>query len=243
MPDKPGRRVAQPPRWKSLLVEVVILIVGFSFIGYAWLFYTTPNVFPPATHDELLTVRYPNDSTIVQSSNGVKYTVLTPTVHFEIQTTFEAKGGYGAGNPITIHALITHANATLTDFYCCLFFTGASSPNPSLYEAGWLNLTKIDSQTYTADGVLEWATGGPTYTWLYPNAPIPSPGTSLQTYWGVGMDVITLKGIRTDPTLTIDPLADTQAWQNAQLSTQISITGIGIAIIGPYEFLKRVVNP
>lgn len=58
--------VKEPPKWKSLSVEIVLLIIGFSVIGYAWLFYGTPNVFPPATSTEILTVKYPTNSTSIQ---------------------------------------------------------------------------------------------------------------------------------------------------------------------------------
>ena len=227
--------------WTSLYVEIILLIIGFGLIGYAWIVYRTPNVFPAATNDEFLTVKYPNDSSLVQASNGVEYTILTPTVHFDIETTFQAQGGYGADNPITIYSVITNANATLTNYYCCLMFTNSYSPNPAITEDDWLNLTNNGDGTYSADGVLEWATGGPTYTWLLPQPPVLPAGQNLRTVWGVGMDVITLQGTRTTPTLTIDSIGATQSWQSAQLSTRISITELGVMIIGPYEVVKRVV--
>lgn len=228
-----------PPTWKSLYVEIVLIIIGCILIGYAWLFYATPDVFPAATHAEILVVKYPSDSTVIQASSGINYTVLTPTVKFEIDTTFEAQGGYGADNPITIHATITEANTTLTDYYCQVLFTDASSPSPNAYEGGWLNLIPHDNGTYyTADGTLEWATGGPTYTWLAPCVPSGFVG---YTYWSVGMDVINPNGSR-QPTLTIDPISSTQDWQNAQLYARLEMTGIGVLIIGPYEGLKRLVG-
>ena len=39
--DRPEVAVEETPRWKSLSVEIVLLIIGFSVKGYAWLFYQT----------------------------------------------------------------------------------------------------------------------------------------------------------------------------------------------------------
>ena len=39
--DRPEAAVEETPRWKSLSVEIVLLIIGFSVKGYAWLFYQT----------------------------------------------------------------------------------------------------------------------------------------------------------------------------------------------------------
>jgi len=210
---------------RNILLAVVICLIalGAGSTFYAWFIYKTPNVFPQWSYSEIMTVKYPTNSTTVTASNGINYTIPTPTVHFSITTTFTAQGGYGADNPITIHSVINGANASLMDYYCCLFFTDASSPSPSEYEAGWLNLADLHNGTYVANGTLEWAAGGPTYTWLYPNNPLPS-GRAL---WGVAMNVIAPNGSGRQPTLTIDPLSSTQSWQNNELQVREGYTTVG----------------
>jgi hypothetical protein len=220
------------PLWKNLAVETILVIVGFSVIVYGLAIYRVPDAIPKTVR-ETLTVNYHSPSKTVTSALGHNYTILTPPINFYIVTTFKAQGGFGADNPITISALITEANNTVTDYYCCLSFWNAVPANDTTNaQHDWLPLKNWGNGTYTADGVLEWPDGGPTYTWLWPNHP-----ANVTATYRVGLDIITYGG-RT-PTLTISPISDTLAWQDAQRNTRLELIGLGIVIIGPYEAAKR----
>jgi hypothetical protein len=207
-------------------------MLGCSAIGYGYT-YQTPNAIPK-TVPEILTVIYPVTSLTVTSALGNNYTFLTPRIKFTITTTFDARGSFGANNPISVHVVISGANNTVTNYYCCvLFWNAVPASNPSDSEDNWIPLMNQGNGNYTADGILEWPDGGPTYTWLLPlQAPVPT--TTI-----VPLTIITLNGTR-PPTLTIGPTSDTLAWQDAERTYRIEVVGVGILIIGPYEVVKRV---
>ena len=227
-----GKRA--PPIWRRFRVELILVIVGLSVIGYGLTIYRVPDAIPKTVR-EMLTVNYHTTSTTITSAFGHNYTILTPPIRFYLVTTFRAQGGFGADNPITINAMITEANNTVTDYYCCLSFWNALPANDTTNTRhDWLPLKNWGNGTYTADGVLEWADGGPTYTWLWPN----HPANVTTTIYRVELDIITYGG--RSPTLIIDPISDTLAWQDAQRNTRLELISMGIAIIGLYEFVKRV---
>jgi hypothetical protein len=222
------------PFWKNLVLELILIGAGVCVIAYG-LTYRVPNAIP-VTYRETLTVDYQNSSEIAKNPLGQSYTFLTPPISLLVETTFNAQGTFGADNPITIHAVIHNANNTVTNYYCCLDFLNAVPVNnPSDSEHSWLPLKNWQNGTYTADGVLEWPNGGPTYTWLLPNPP-PNGCANYR----VPNDMITSGG-RRSPTLTIGPISDTLTWQNDQRNTQLVIYTLGVIIFGPYEVVKRLV--
>lgn len=220
---------------KSLALELILILAGSCVIVYGFV-YQTPDTIPQTVR-EMLTVNFHSSSKTVTSSLGHNYTFVTPSIRLVIATTFKAKGGFGADNPITIHAVISDANNTVTDYYCCILFWNSVPANDTTNsEHDWLPLKNRCDGTYTADGVLVWPVGGPTYTWLYPNPP-----ANFKTIFRVGLDIITYGGRQ--PTLVIDPVSDTLAWQDSERSTRLELIGLGILIIGPYEVAKRLVGP
>jgi hypothetical protein len=185
---------------------------------------------------ERLNVNYQSPSITVTDSSGRNHTILTPPISLDLETTFKAQGSFGASNPITISAVITEANITVTDYYCCLLFSNAvPADNPTDRLHDWLPLVNWGDGTCTACGVLEWPDGGPTYTWLLPKFP-----EHVRTKYNIPLEMITSGG--RPPTLTIDPMSDTLAWRDSQQNTQFTLIGLGILIIGPYEVLKRLVG-
>lgn len=236
MPKKAVKRSGKRSTsiWKSL--TVILILLGVGVIGYG-LTYRVPDTLPKKV-SETLYVSYQSPSITVTDSNGNNVTILTPPVTLDLDTTFEAQGSFGARNPITISAVITEANTTVTKYYCCLLFTGAVPPNiPWAAEFDWLTLTNRGDGTYTAGGVLEWPDGGPTYTWLMPNFPEPL------TQYRIPLEMITSGGRL--PTLTIEPMSATLAWQNAQQETQLGYAELGIAIIGLVslaEVVRRLID-
>jgi hypothetical protein len=221
------------PTWKNLRVEMILVIVGVSIIVYGGLFYRVPDAIPQTVR-EMLTVNYHSPYKIVTSKFGHNYTILTPPIRFFIATTFRAQGGFGADNPITVHSVIYEANNTITDYYCCVLYWNAVPANDttdSLHD--YLPLKNWGNGTYTADGILVWPDGGPTYTWLWPNHP-----ANVTADYRITLDIITYGG--RNPTLIIGPFSDTLAWQDAQRNTRLELIGLGIVIIGPYEAVKRL---
>jgi hypothetical protein len=183
---------------------------------------------------ETLIVNYQTPSWTATDSSGQNHTILTPPVSLSLVTTFKAQGGFGADNPITISAVITDANVTVTEYYCCLgFYNAVLANNPQDSQHAWLALVNQGNGIYTAGGVLEWPDGGPTYSWLLPNFP-----PHIKTTYNIALLVIASGG--RPPTLTIDPISDTLAWQDAQRNTRLSYVTAGLLIIGPYEVVKRL---
>lgn len=202
-------------------------------MAYGGLIYRVTDAIPQTVR-ETLTVNYHSPYTIVTSKLGHKYTILTPPLTFFIATTFKAQGGFGADNPIAVSSVIYEANNTVTDYYCCVLYWNAVPANDTTNSLlDYLPLKNWGNGTYTAAGVLEWPDGGPTYTWLWPNHP-----ANVTADYRVTLDIITYGG--RNPTLIIGPISDTLAWQDAQQNTRLELIGLGIAIIGPYEVVKRL---
>lgn len=225
-----GKRTT--PIWKNLAIELILVVIGLSVIVYGFT-YRVPDAIPKPV-GETLNVNYQVRSVTVADSSGQNHTILTPPVTLDLETIFKAQGTYGADNPITISAKITKANITVTDYYCCLLFVNAlpvDYPFAKLFD--WLPLMNQGDGTYTAEGVLVWPDGGPTYTWLLPNFPPHTKAT-----YNIPLEMITSGG--RPPTLTIGPISETLTWQNDQRNTQLELITLGVIIIGPYEVAKRL---
>jgi hypothetical protein len=225
-----GKRAT--PVWKNLAVEVILVIVGVSVIAYGFT-YRVPDAIPQTVR-EMLTINYHRSSIWAISKLGHNYTILTPPINMYVVTTFNAQGSFGADNPIAINVVISDANNTVTDYYCCILFWNAVRANETANPLhDYLYLKNWGNGTYTARGVMEWPNEGPTYTWLWPNYP-----ANVTADYRIPLDMITFGGRQ--PTLTIGPISDTLAWQDAQRNTRFSYVTAGLLIIGPYEVVKRL---
>ena len=194
---------------------VAVVVAGYAFLGYRY-----PDA-KPITTSGITTIAYP-----------ARYGF--PAVRFYYLITFDAQGGFGADNPITIHITITDANFTFIHTYCCVIFTDAYNvTNPNYNEQPKLTLTYwTKNNSYTASGQAGWSAAGAVWMFLQPSR------ETGRTY-----SVIDRAIMQTGPqVITIDALADTQSWQSSQLTTQFEIAALGVSPLFGYEALKRALG-
>jgi len=206
------------------IADGAFLLFAIALSIYALVFYHYPQALP-VVQPQSLALAYPKCNCT---------DLITPPVSFSIVSTFKAQGDYSADNTITVHAVIYGVN--LTDFfrdYGGMLYSGSYYANDTSKQAG-LYLKNWGNGTYTADGQVEWETGGPTYVWLIPR-PQNITHSVYYTY------IVPLSSVsKSPPVMSIGSINDTNTWRGQEFQNRIGLLIVAFLPFGAYETATKV---